>query len=51
MTHQDGTQKDEDVAQVAHQNFTHNLEHAESIAAKLAKHAAQAHPVAHEKHI
>jgi hypothetical protein len=49
MTHQDGTQQD-DASQVPHQNFTHNLEHAEAEAAKLAAHAAKAHPMPHEGH-
>lgn len=47
MTHQDGTQ-DEHASLQDHQNFTHNLEHAEAEAAKLSTHSINAHPMPHE---
>ena len=50
MIHQDGTQQDEDASQAKHQNFTHNLEHAEAEAARLAQHAAKGvHPTPHQE--
>lgn len=49
MTHQDATQQD-DRSQQAHQNVTHNLEHAEVETDQMAKHAVNAHPMAHEGH-
>lgn len=43
MTHQDETQDEQ-----SHQDFVHNLEHAEAQEAKLSAHAVNAHPMPHE---